>query len=90
MAGHSAKKKREKQKVNECANGSRTYRGQGNVKARMASYMSGGRQKVRWNGAVSAFLDRLHGVVAFVLFVIKKSTVVLLLHHVYFRLILNI
>ena len=33
-----------------------------NVKAWMASYMSGGRQKVRWNGALSAFLDRLHGV----------------------------
>ena len=28
----------------------------------MASYMDGGRQKVRWNGALSTFLDRLHGV----------------------------
>ena len=33
-----------------------------NVKKWMASYMSGGRQKVRWNGAVSTFLDRLYGV----------------------------
>ena len=33
-----------------------------NVKAWMASYMSGERQKVRWNGALSAFLDRIHGV----------------------------
>ena len=33
-----------------------------NVKAWMNSYMSGGRQRVRWNGAVSSFLDRLHGV----------------------------
>ena len=31
-------------------------------KAWMASYMDGGRQKVRWNGAMSSFLDRLHGV----------------------------
>ena len=31
-------------------------------KAWMASYMDGGRQKVRWNGALSSFLDRLHGV----------------------------
>ena len=28
----------------------------------MASYMGGGRQKVRWNGAISSFLNRLHGV----------------------------
>ena len=28
----------------------------------MASYMTGGRQRVRWNGATSSFLDRLHGV----------------------------
>ena len=33
-----------------------------NFKAWMASYMSGGRQKVRWNGALSIFVDRLHGV----------------------------
>ena len=34
----------------------------GNVKAWMASYMDGGRQRVRWNGAMSTFLERLHGV----------------------------
>ena len=28
----------------------------------MISYMDGGRQRVRWNGALSSFLDRLHGV----------------------------
>ena len=33
-----------------------------NVKAWMLSYMSGGRQKVRWNGAISSFLARMHGV----------------------------
>ena len=33
-----------------------------NFKAWMASYMAGGRQKVRWNGALSSFLSRLHGV----------------------------
>ena len=33
-----------------------------NFKAWMASYMEGGRQRVRWNGAFSSFLDRLHGV----------------------------
>ena len=33
-----------------------------NVKSWMASYMDGGRQRVRWNGALSSFLDRLHGV----------------------------
>ena len=31
-------------------------------KSWMASYMDGGRQRVRWNGALSSFLDRLHGV----------------------------
>ena len=31
-------------------------------KAWMASYMDGGRQRVRWNGAVSSFLSRHHGV----------------------------
>ena len=31
-------------------------------RAWMASYMDGGRQKVRWNGALSFFLERLHGV----------------------------
>ena len=33
-----------------------------NFKAWMASYMSGGQQRVRWNGALSSFLERLHGV----------------------------
>ena len=33
-----------------------------NVKNWMASYMDGGRQRVRWNGAMSTFLERLHGV----------------------------
>ena len=33
-----------------------------NVKAWMASYMDGGRQRVRWNGALSSLLSRLHGV----------------------------
>ena len=33
-----------------------------NFKNWMASYMDGGRQKVRWNGAFSSFLARLHGV----------------------------
>ena len=33
-----------------------------NVKAWLLSYMSGGRQKVRWNGAISSFLARMHGV----------------------------
>ena len=28
----------------------------------MASYMDGGRQRIRWNGALSTFLERLHGV----------------------------
>ena len=34
------------------------------VMAWFSSYMSGGRQKVRWNGAISSFLDRLHGVIS--------------------------
>ena len=33
-----------------------------NVKAWMSSYMNGGQRRVRWNGAISSFLDRLHGV----------------------------
>ena len=33
-----------------------------NFKSWMASYMDGGRQRVRWNGAVSTFLERIHGV----------------------------
>ena len=33
-----------------------------NAKAWMASYMNGGRQRVRWNGAMSSFLERIHGV----------------------------
>ena len=33
-----------------------------NFKAWMTFYMDGGRQKVKWNGAVSSFLERLHGV----------------------------
>ena len=28
----------------------------------MSSYTNGGQQRVRWNGAISSFLDRLHGV----------------------------
>ena len=32
------------------------------VMAWFSSYMCGGRQKVRWNGAISSFLERLHGV----------------------------
>ena len=33
-----------------------------NFKKWMTSYMSGGRQQVRWNNAVSSFLSRLYGV----------------------------